>query len=461
MKKNAIVVFSCLFLGVLVTGCLPGDVHEEPEPECTGFGYRSISLEEVKAYYQGETVRITDSVQWEGYVVSSDETSNLFGEIYLQDHPTDPTGGVVFLTDLLETHARVPFGSRVAVNLSGLYLGQSGGSYKLGGAFPSFGNVGVGRLPASLFQDHIRVSCETAVVPQPNTVTVDGLSQAMLNTYLTLEEVEFTGEEVGLPFADPGEETLRTLQDCQGNILRVRNSGYSDFHQDPLPSGNGTATGILSSHSNRFELLLMGPGDLRLEGDRCADSQVEAGSDRVLISEIADPDNQAQARFLELYNASDTLISLSGWELRRFTNANVEPGRPVSLSGLEMAGGETLVFSAYPEVFEATYGFPPDVVVPRNGPADSNGDDSIELVDPFGNVVDTFGQPGTDGSGTSHEFEDGRALRLPEVIRANPVFDPQEWIIHNDSGGNGTLEEPKNAPEDFSPGAHGTGAASG
>ena len=447
-------VFEGVFTVLSLGGCGMETEFATPEPQCAGFGYPRISLEELKAYYQGETVRITDSVQWEGYVVSSDATSNLFGEIYLQDEATAPSGGLVFLSDLLETHSVTPFGSKVVLNLKGLYLGKSGGSFKLGGGFPSFGNLGVGRLPASLFNAHVKVLCDQNILSKARRISIAELSEGLLNTLLEIEGVEFVPEDVGLPFANSGEETLRTLQDCSGNILKVRNSGYSDFHSELLPAGFGSAIGILGNQGNRFEFLLMSPADLRLDQPRCESRIEKKTSDQILISEIADPDNLPEARFIELFNASDSIFRLHGWELRRFTNANPESGPPVLLDGLEIEGGGVLVFSAYPEVFESTYGFAPDVAITRNGPADSNGDDSIELIDPFGNVVDTFGNPGTDGSGTPHEFEDGRALRRREIIRSNPVFDPSQWIIYNDSGGNGTTDAPRSAPEDFSPGTH-------
>lgn len=453
-KKHGSYAFSGIFLLLCCAGCGMESEFAAPEPECAGFGYPGISLEELKEYYQGETVRITDSVQWEGYVVSSDASSNLFGELYLQDAAADPSGGLVFLTDLLETHSVVPFGSKVVLNLNGLYLGKSGDSFKLGGAFPSFGNLGVGRLPASQFSTHIKVLCDPDAQPRARKISIGEVSGEDLNTLLEIEGVEIVSEQVGLPFADTGQETLRTLQDCNGNVLNVRNSGYSDFHTELLPAGFGNAIGVLGNQGSRLELLLMNPEDLRLDQPRC-DSRIERKtSDQILISEIADPDNLPEARFIELFNASDSIFRLHGWELRRFTNANPEPGLTVSLDGLEVDAGGVLVFSAYPDVFETTYGFPPDVAVPRNGPADSNGDDSIELIDPFGNVVDTFGNPGTDGSGTAHEFEDGGALRRREIILANPVFDPSQWVIYNDSGGNGTIRQPRSAPEDFSPGSH-------
>jgi hypothetical protein len=211
---------------------------------------------------------------------------------------------------------------------------------------------------------------------------------------------------------------------------------------------------MLSTHGGDYVLLLRSANDLKMERPRCEVQFPKVTSDRMLISEIADPDNMPEARFIELYNASDTAIDLRGWELRRYTNANVEPGNPVALDGMQIGAGDVLVVSAYPESFENSYGIPPDLQISRNGPADSNGDDSIELIDPFGTVVDSFGIPGVDGTGTPHEFEDGKALRRKEVNVANPVFNPAEWVVFNDSGGNGTVKQPQLAPEDFTPGTH-------
>ena len=64
---------------------------------------------------------------------------------------------------------------------------------------------------------------------------------------------------------------------------------------------------------------------------------------------------------------------------------------------------------------------------------------------------DVFGIVGEDGSGTNHEFEDGRAVRNDEVVEGNPVYTFSEWTIYNDTGAEETIQEPKNAPEDFTP----------
>tara|TARA_B100000424_G_C22888580_1_gene472703 strand:- start:786 stop:1184 length:399 start_codon:yes stop_codon:yes gene_type:complete len=125
----------------------------------------------------------------------------------------------------------------------------------------------------------------------------------------------------------------------------------------------------------------------------------------------------------------------------------------IDLSGLTIEGNNFLVISPNADEFENVYGFAPDLAVGTNSPADSNGDDNIVLVDPFGSIIDIFGIIGEDGSNTDHEFEDGKALRKEEVIMGNTVFNVNEWMIYNDTGLNGTINEPQNAPMNFTPGA--------
>ena len=111
-----------------------------------------------------------------------------------------------------------------------------------------------------------------------------------------------------------------------------------------------------------------------------------------------------------------------------------------------------MIISPNAEEFELVYGFAPDLGVSTNSPADSNGDDNLELVDPFGTIIDMFGVIGEDGSGTNHEFEDGRAVRNSNIMVGNPVYTFSEWTIFNDTGDAGTTKLPQNAPEDFTPG---------
>lgn len=111
-----------------------------------------------------------------------------------------------------------------------------------------------------------------------------------------------------------------------------------------------------------------------------------------------------------------------------------------------------MVIAADGAEFLAIYGFLPDVVAGSNSPADSNGDDNLQLIDPFGSIIDAFGEVGVDGSGTAHEFEDGKAVRRSGITKGNSQYTATEWEIYNDSGGAGTINLPQIAPQDFSPG---------
>ena len=59
-------------------------------------------------------------------------------------------------------------------------------------------------------------------------------------------------------------------------------------------------------------------------------------------------------------------------------------------------------------------------------------DDQIGLL-LNGELVDFFGVVGEDGTGTDHEFENGRASRLDGVTAPSPVWIRGEWEIVNDN----------------------------
>ena len=84
--------------------------------------------------------------------------------------------------------------------------------------------------------------------------------------------------------------------------------------------------------------------------------------------------------------------------------------------------------------FTSCFGFAPDQELGPDGPADSNGDDQIQLLDPSQNVLDIFGVPGEDGTGTCHEFEDGRAERIESVTTGNGgTWNEANWNVWADS----------------------------
>jgi len=423
-----------------------------PETNCSENLVANTTFKEVKNLYIDGVQQIHQDLIIEGYVISSDKAGNFFGSLHIQEKATGKTEGIQIEIDTRNSHLFYPLGSKVYIKIKGLYLGKSKGVYKLGGVFSAFGNLVVGRLPSLKVPEHIIKACSNSLNIVPHIVTLDLLDDGMINTLVKILDVEIVEEDLGLPFALLKEETKRNLQDCLEHNLTLLNSGFSDFQAEVLPSGSGSITGVLVKNNNDFQLRIRGLEDIDFKQERCPKIIEEFTSTAIFISELADPNNNAGARFVELYNAATVSLSLNGWKLNRYTNANTEVSSSIDLSGFSIGAEQTLIISPNASEFELIFGFVPDISVGINSPADSNGDDTLELVDPFGTVIDVFGIIGEDGSRTNHEFEDGRAIRERGILKANPTYTFSEWIIYNDTGNSGTTKLPQNAPANFTPG---------
>ncbi len=441
-----------LIVTLMVVACVKSRDFDSPPIDCAGDWVANTTYAEVKGLYQDQTIQIQQDLIIEGYVISSDEAGNFFSVLYFQDSPTEPTEGFEIEIDVRDSHLFYPVGSKIYIRLKGLYLGKSKDVYKIGGVFTSFGNTSVGRLPASAVSRHIFVACDAIADIVPASIALPDIPKKSTNTLVRLDNVEIVEKDLGQTFAMEREETERTLTDCGDHEIVLLNSGFSDFQPELLPAKNGSITGVLLRENDEYRLAVRSLEDIVFNQERCEELVDEFTSSTFFISEIADPDNDIAARFVELYNSAKEPLPLKGWTLHRYTNANTEISSSIDLSGFTIGGGSTFVISPNAMEFEVVYGFAPDLAVGKNSPADSNGDDNLELVDPFGSIVDAFGVIGEDGTGTNHEFEDGRAQRKANITKGNPTYTLGEWTIYNDTGDSGTVKLPQSAPADFTPG---------
>jgi hypothetical protein len=179
---------------------------------------------------------------------------------------------------------------------------------------------------------------------------------------------------------------------------------------------------------------------------------------QVIITELADPNNNAGARFVEIYNISDSSVDLTGWELRRWTNGNSGPqGSGVDLSSIgTLNSGSFAIIAANATEFQTVYGITADINAGTGGAADSNGDDQVAIFDDADDTIDIFGVPGEDGTGTCHEFEDGRAERVSSVSASSSTWNEADWNVWADSTVSGCtshINSPRSAPTDYDPGS--------
>ena len=176
---------------------------------------------------------------------------------------------------------------------------------------------------------------------------------------------------------------------------------------------------------------------------------------QVIITEIADPNNDPSARFIEIANIGQDDFDLTDFELIRWTNDNPDPTESATKAldqyvdnGILQSGA--IIVLANNNKFNEVYGFAPTAVIGTGGVADSNGDDNIAIRDSSGNIYDLYGVPGVDGTGQPHEFEDGRAERKASVTLASSTWSASEWNIDNGGGaGDGEID----APGGYDPGS--------
>ena len=188
----------------------------------------------------------------------------------------------------------------------------------------------------------------------------------------------------------------------------------------------------------------------------------------LIITELADPNNSASSRYVEIYNSSNKSVDLSTYYLLRWTNGNSNPqSSKISLSsecGSTLAANTFCIISNDTNSgtnFASEYGFEPDGKSGTGGAVDSNGDDNIAIVTVASGVtysasdsstytvIDMFGVAGTDGTNQDHEFEDGRAERKASLTIPSATWSFGSWNVDNDGGdGDGA----QNAPEGFDPG---------
>lgn len=387
-------------------------------------GATSLSYVELLDLISPDPETITGNYIIEGVVVSDSGSGNFPGDqVMLQ------TEAGSLLVSFSRDH-EIQRGSRIEVSLMGGRLMKANELPEVEG----------------LLDDQVRV-VNSGELPLPETVTINQLINRGSNgEWVRLYPVQLENINSVLSHGV-------LLQDCLGSVrLQINN----DAKLNGVFPGSGSGGVFGFYYKDHF--YPGNPGDLVFDEVRmeCSEDTI---SEAVFISELADPvntDSSLNARFLELFNASDAARDLTGWEIRRYTNGNTDytPGTVIDLTGMIIPAKGTLVIAASADQFEAVYGFSPDMAGGISSGADSNGDDNIVLIDSSGTIADIFGIPGEDGSGTAHDFKDGRAVRVLSVTNGSPVFYPEQWEVYNDHGGAGTLLKIHYAPLDFDPGVH-------
>ncbi|MEY3249790.1 MAG: hypothetical protein RL742_1833 [Bacteroidota bacterium] len=291
-----------LFLTVgLFVGCVK---QEFDQPDPCGDGVVNISanttIKALKALRvtPGGYDKITEDLIIAGTVVMDDRSGNYYKSLVIQDS----TGGIEvrFNDGFLST--QFPVGRTLYIRCKDLYLGEysdliqlTGGLIEEGGAISDVGLTDY-QVRTKIVKDGI---CDI-VAPVGKIVRIADITDDLISTLITLENVEFIKADTSKTYADPVTQNSlnRTFRDCQGQQMLLRTSGYADFAAALTPRGNGTITGVLGIYNGTYQLYIRDLNDVQMAGDRC-------GS--------AGPNGFANLEETFTGTTNNTDIDLAGW----------------------------------------------------------------------------------------------------------------------------------------------------
>jgi hypothetical protein len=190
----------------------------------------------------------------------------------------------------------------------------------------------------------------------------------------------------------------------------------------------------------------------------------------LLITEIADPSDIAEAKYVEIFNAGVTAIDFSSSDFFLTREANAGNNYEINqLTGVLPPKGYYIISNQSSTEFSSTYnGATTDIDAIALG----NGNDTYILstsganpTEAINTQFDVYGEIGINGftgtnsglsentDGTANdepwEYEDSRAYRLnPDVKFANTIWTSSEWVVDPD-GANTTDMTPGYGDQDY------------
>ncbi len=304
------------FSGAIMLSCVHDDDFSVPEikveePNITV----NTDIVSVKQMYRGyEPKRIetgdgsNNEMYLEAFVISSDESGNIYKQLFIQDAPENPTAGVVISTEATDLYTKFEPGRKIYFRVDGLYIGQYAG-------LPSIGiqdGDEVGRINREDFEERIFRSTEKAELVPTLIPIAESQDPGILSTLVQFENVQFPDGLAGVEHYGNLTNTYgvnRIVENCDDETIILRTSGFSDFKNLRLPEGNGTLTAVLSIFGNDVQLLIRDTDDVNMTGERCA--TIPEGA--VELPFFQNFEGQAAGQGVE--------VSIDGW-----TNVNINNG---------------------------------------------------------------------------------------------------------------------------------------
>lgn len=277
MKKLSLVVLAVLGMSTLVFHSCVKKRYDNP-PDTTTIDPNlpvNKTIWDLKQLYVSNggvnPYQIVDDITIYGVVVGDDRGGNYYKQIVIQDSTT----GIPVLLSKNGLYNEYPVGRKVYIKCKGLYLGSYGSLIQLGAQPDATGSLT--EIPSNLISNYVVKANFDLNQIVPKVVSISDLKNIngnlkLLSTLIQLDSVEFVGSDCSVPYADAptiSSATERKVEDCAGNNVVLRTSGYSYFRTSLTPSGRGRLLAIYSRYNSTPQLTIRDTNDVAMNGPRC------------------------------------------------------------------------------------------------------------------------------------------------------------------------------------------------
>lgn len=267
-------------LGLTFNACVDQDFDEPPVrglPSLTA----NATIKQLKDLHTlgANATEITEDWIIAGTVVADDRSGNLYQQLVIEDE----SAGIVVRLGNTGLYTLYPVGTELFIRMKGLYINDFNNLYQIAGDETG------GLIPSPLIGSYVVAGEQKEVTPTPTSLEEVLNNQAtfdnLLSRLVTMEDMQFADVDLGDTYAVPGGGSgqNRTMVDCFGNSVTVRNSDFADFAGEPIPEGNGPVTAVLSIFGTTVQLTLRDTDDVQFDNTRCG---VTTGGNLVSIADI-------------------------------------------------------------------------------------------------------------------------------------------------------------------------------
>lgn len=273
MKKHISLLFGCL-VALLATSCMNDFDDLTFEPGNYPYGNNNlntgsiISIQTLKTKYKHTYPsgsynlyeEVKDDVCIRGYIVTNDESGNVYKQLAIQD----TTGCIVIGVNASGLYAYLPMGQEITLNLKGLCVGGYNGLAQIGVPYFSdnYGEYQIGRMSEQLFKEHVKlIGTPDTTAIQPKDINEAWLSNPSNKNdhtplYVRFTNVTFSDGNGKTQFSPNDDETLNRNVYVGKQKVVFRMSSYANFAKEIIPEGPVNITGVITRYGSDWQCLL-------------------------------------------------------------------------------------------------------------------------------------------------------------------------------------------------------------